>query len=447
VAAGTGPARPPVGRLRFDASLTFASQASIGSLNFGAAVVVARALGPNGRGSVAVALAIVVGLVQLGSLGITAASPSLTARDGSLAGPLATAAVYVAIALGGLLAGLLLALGALGSPLLAGLTWTQLGVIAVAVPLALASLFLQSILLGQGRAVAYNAVQLAFALLSVAALTAVAVAGGLSLTLALVLLLGQYPLSAVASLGLLASSRPLRSLPGRELWRTLLGFGLRAYAGTVLSFLVIRLDLLLVNAYRGPRQAGFYSVAVAIAQAMYLLPAAIGVNILPRVARGSPAAATAAVFRIVALVYGGLCVLAAALTEPAVHLAFGHRFAPSVTMVYWLLPGVYCLGLLVILSSHFAGLGYPWRAAAIWAGGLGLNVAANMVLIPAYGTYMASITSSVTYVAVLGLHVRLFLAGGPGELSLRPRFGELRGLLAGLPRAAARRWPPPSAGR
>ncbi len=202
-----------------------------------------------------------------------------------------------------------------------------------------------------------------------------------------------------------------------------------------------------MNAYLGPRQAGMYSVAVAIAQAMYLLPLAIGVNILPRAARGASAAATAQVFRLLAVVYAGMCLLVAALAQPLIQGAFGARFRPAVPMVYWLLPGIFALGLLVILSSHFAGRGYPWRAAIIWAGGLVFNAVANMILLPRFGTYMASITSSVTYAGVLVAHIRLFTSMSEGDVGLWPRPRELRLVWAGWlrHRSAAPPSPPPNA--
>ncbi len=84
VALRSIPAQRSGGRLRVDAAVTFAGQAAIGGLNFVAALAIARALGPTGRGSVAVALALVTGLVQLGSLGITAATPC-SDRQGQLA--------------------------------------------------------------------------------------------------------------------------------------------------------------------------------------------------------------------------------------------------------------------------------------------------------------------------------------------------------------------------
>jgi O-antigen/teichoic acid export membrane protein len=216
-------------------------------------------------------------------------------------------------------------------------------------------------------------------------------------------------------------------------------FGLRSYAATVLAFLVIRLDLLLVNSFLGAKQAGLYSVAVILTQTMYLFPMVVGVNILPRVARGASAASTARVLRLVALIYGAMCLVAAPLASPAIHLLFGDQFGASVQMFYWLLPGIFSLGMLAILGSHFAGRGYPIRATIIWGCGLVFNVISNVVLLPRYGTYMASIVSSVTYTAVLALHVHLFVTTSEGDVGLWPRPRELRLVLAGLQRAGKAR--------
>ena len=415
----------PVRGLRFDALVTLGSQALTGVLNFVAAVVVARALGPGGRGTVAVALALMLALVQLGSLGVTAAAPALAARDQSRAGELATIGVSIAWVSGGLLGAAVLAVNAVDHALLAGLSWWELGLVAIALPCALGAVLLQGVLLGQGRALAYNLVALLSTAGSVALLAVAATVGHLDPAAALAVIVAQYPASAAVSLVLLARSRPARWLPARTLWRELIVLGVRSYAGTVLSFLVIRLDLLLVNAYLGRRQAGFYSVAVVIAEAICLVPSAVAINVLPRVARGATAAQTAQVVRLLAIVYAAACLVLAAVQRPLITIVFGARFGPSVTMVYWLLPGIYCLGLLLVLSSHFAGRGYPWRATLIWAVGLLLNIAANMILLPAFGTAMAAVTSSVTYGTVLALHIRLFLRT-QGDVRLRPRLSDLR---------------------
>jgi O-antigen/teichoic acid export membrane protein len=158
---------------------------------------------------------------------------------------------------------------------------------------------------------------------------------------------------------------------------------------------------------------------------MFVLPMVIGLNLFPRVARGDPTDASAEVFRSVAVLYGLFCLATVPIAGIAIRAFFGGEFAGATSLYYWLLPGIYSLGLLTILSQHFAGRGFPPRAVAIWFVGLALNVALNLALLPGRGAWVAALTSSVTYTVLLVLHMWLFAREAGGYDALRPRLGEV----------------------
>jgi O-antigen/teichoic acid export membrane protein len=205
----------------------------------------------------------------------------------------------------------------------------------------------------------------------------------------------------------------------------MLAYGFRVYVAIFVSFLVIRLDLLLVNAYLGRTEAGLYSVAATLADGMFVLPMVIGLNLFPRVARGDPTEASAEVFRSVAVLYGLFCLATAPVAGIGIRLFFGEQYSGATSLYYWLLPGIFCLGLLTILSHHFAGRGYPVQAMAIWVVGLSLNVALNLVFLPGRGAWVAALTSSITYAVLLALHMWLFVQEAKSYRSLLPRPGEV----------------------
>ena len=128
--------------------------------------------------------------------------------------------------------------------------------------------------------------------------------------------------------------------------RLMMGYGFRVYVAILISFLVIRLDLLLVNAYLGRTEAGLYSVAATLADGMFVLPMVVGLNLLPRVARGDPTNASAEVFRSVAVLYGLFCLATVPIAGIAIRGFFGSEFDGATSLYYWLLPGIYSLGLL-----------------------------------------------------------------------------------------------------
>jgi O-antigen/teichoic acid export membrane protein len=205
----------------------------------------------------------------------------------------------------------------------------------------------------------------------------------------------------------------------------MLKYGFRVYFAILVSFLVIRLDLLLVNAFLGRAEAGLYSVAAALADGMFVLPMVIGLNLFPRVARGDPTEASARVFRSIAVLYALLCLVTIPLAGPAINAFFGDRYADATSLYYWLLPGIFCLGMLTILSHHFAGRGYPVRAMAFWVFGLALNIVLNLAFLPGRGAWVAALTSSITYAVLLALHMWLFVQEAGRVRALIPRPGEV----------------------
>jgi O-antigen/teichoic acid export membrane protein len=412
-------------RLRTDVLWTFGGKAA--TLLFGLLIVVAvaRELGPSGQGLFAVAYSLTLMLAQLGGLGLTTANPYFTAREPAQRASIVTNSLWLSAGLGVALVGVGLALNAFAPDVLQGLGWEPLVVALVGVPGALAALFLQSVLLGESRMVAYNLVEAGQATLTLAGILVALYAFDAGLTGALaVLTAGRYAALA-AYLALLA--------PGRldpRLGRRMLAYGLRAYVAIVVSFLVIRLDLLLVNGYLGSEEAGLYSVAATIADGMFVLPMVVALNLFPRVARSDSHEQTAEIFRSLAVLYGALCLLTIPAAQ-AIPLVFGESFEGSISLYYWLLPGVYCLGLLTILAHHFAGRGYPKEAAAIWFVGLGLNVAINVAFLPGRGAWVASLASSIAYAVLLALHVWLFVREAGTWGALRPRAGEIARMVRG----------------
>jgi O-antigen/teichoic acid export membrane protein len=414
-------------RLRTDVFLTFGGKAA--TLLFGLLIVVAvaRELGPSGQGLFAVAYSLTLMLAHLGGLGLTTANPYFTAREPELRATIVSNSLWLAAVLGGLLIAAGLALRAVAPDALQGLGWEPLVVTLVGIPGALAALFLQSVLLGESRMVAYNGVEAVQAALTLAVLLVGFAVFDFRLTGALaVLTAGRYA-AVAAYLALLASTRRRFDAP---LARRMLTYGLRAYVAIVVSFLVIRLDLLLVNGYLGAREAGLYSVAATIADGMFVLPMVVALNLFPRVARSETHEQTAEVFRSLAVLYGAVCLITIPLAQ-AIPLVFGERFDGSISLYYWLLPGVYCLGLLTILAHHFAGRGYPREAAAIWFVGLALNVAINVAFLPGRGAWVASLASSIAYAVLLALHLWLFVRESGSLGVLRPRAGEIVRMVRG----------------
>jgi O-antigen/teichoic acid export membrane protein len=425
--------------LGVDVVLMFGNKGLLLALNVALSVVLARALGVQGRGELGVALAFAAILLQFGTFGLITANPYFIARDARSIPSIVANSLWFAVGLGGLLVVAAIVIKAQFPWLVAGLGWPEVLVVAAGVPAALATVFWQSVLLGEGRTIAYNAVEVAHGIL-VTGITAFAlIALGAGVLTVLIVISAFYFIAACVYAVLLLRHSPRFLGPDPELARRMLGYAFRIYVTTLIAFLVIRLDLLLVNSYLGKAQAGLYAVVASLAEGMYLLPVVIGVNLFPRLARGEGDELSASVFRIVFVLYGALCLVSVPLAGPGIHLLFGAQFDGATDLYYWIVPGIFSLGMLTILSHHFAGRGYPMQAMVIWIIGLVLNLALNVAFLQSEGTYIASLASSVAYTFLLVLHMRLFARDAGGWQALRPRIGETARFVSGAVSAVARR--------
>jgi O-antigen/teichoic acid export membrane protein len=424
--ATRAPIEPPQqARLRTDVFVTFAGKGATLLLGLATAILIARQLGPSGQGTFAVAYSLALMLVQVGGLGLTTANPYFAARSPGELPRIVGNALWFAGVLGVALAGLGAAIKLLAPGVLEGLGWAPLLVALAGIPGALAALFLQSVLLGVGRMVAYNGVEVVQAALTLVALLVGFAFTDLELTGVLAVLGAARYGSAIAFAAILHRGSGIFARLDAGLARVMLAYGLRVYVAILAAFLVIRLDLLLVNAYSGRTQAGLYSVAATLADGMFVLPAVIGLNLFARVARGDPVEASAEIFRSVAVLYGLVCVATIPIAPFAIRAFFGSDFEDATSLYYWLLPGIYALGMLTILSQHFAGRGFPPPLRTIWLFGLALNLALNFAFLPGRDAWVAALASSVTYAVLLVLHMWLFAREAGGYGALRPRPAEV----------------------
>jgi O-antigen/teichoic acid export membrane protein len=416
---------PAPARLRTDVFLTFGGKLVVLTLGFAMIAVIARELGTASTGTFLVAYSLTILLTQVGGLGLTGANPYFAAREPSRVAQIVANSVWLAAGLGAVLALAGASIKLIFPGALEGLGWVPLSVTLIGLPGALAVMLLQSVLLGEGRMVAYNGVEAGQTALALAAV----VAGfaffdfGITGTLS-VIVIGRY-LTAFVYLILLGWHRHWLERLDWVLARRMFAYGFRVYVALVLSYLIIRFDLLLVNAFLGRTEAGLYGVAATIADGMFVIPLVIGLNLFPRVARGDPIQASAEVFRSVVVLYGLVCLVTIPLAGPAIDAFFGESYSGATSLYYWLLPGIYAYGLVTILSSHFAGRGFPRAAIVIWAFGLVLNVVLNLAFLPGRGAWVASLTSTISYGVLLVLHMWLFAREAGGYGVMRPRAREV----------------------
>ena len=383
------------------------SKAVLLALSVVTAVTVTRALGPDGRGLFATAVAMSAIGMQLGNLGLHASNTWAVARDRAILGALvANSLLASAIAGGIVIVGILIVAAVWPGSL--GLSPDLLALALISIPIGIAFLLLQNLFLGLDRIRAYNGLEIANRAAATLVLVALAIAGIITAVNAFAVVVVLWGLASLLSMVLLMRGRSLRLVPSRTLIFEHARYGIKAYLGALASFLLLRVDVLLVQSMLGSEQTGYYSVAASLADNILLLPIVVGSLLFARLSAIADPVSQWRIARAaaagLAVVMFAISVLAVFLSEPVIRILFGQAFLPSVNPFIWLLPGLVLLSINLPFMNYFGAIGMPLVVVVGPFLALTINVVLNLGLIPAYGIVGASAASSVAYGSMLAFN-------------------------------------------
>jgi O-antigen/teichoic acid export membrane protein len=375
----------------------------VGNAGFFAAVLlIARGLGPAGRGTTAfiTVTSLVVG--RLTKVGVTESTTVFAAKHPKLRATLLSnlllftlvgAATGAAVVCGGLVALGHLRPHGLGVPEIA-----ILGAATVANSLLVGS---NAFLLGCGRIRERSILTAAGPWIYALAVAVFWLTLGLSVARAA---LAWAIAEAIWGLALTAAS--LRGIglgrPSGSLMRECIGFGIRAWLGTLANFANFRADQILMGFISSQAALGIYAVAVNSSEMVLYLPQATATALLPLLAGvdvGQSAKKTLMTFRSVILVTAVTVVIAAAVGAPLLPVVFGHAYHASVVPFIWLLPGAVGFAASIVLSNALIAVSRPGLSSLGPVVSLVLGIGADLVLIPKFGATGAAEAACAAYLA------------------------------------------------
>lgn len=406
-------------RRRFSTHIawTFAARLLMTVNSVGAGIIVARLLGAEGLGALAVINVAVATVVQLGQFGLPSANTYFIAQDERrYLVPAAMNSLLFALA-GGCVLALGLILLAQGQPGLFGNISSSLIIVAaVSIPFQLLTLLGLNIFLASGRIDRFNQLDvLGQSFVLVNALVALIVLGAglralvslntaatILVSLLIVLLIGRY---------IAARETKFAWRPDFNLFREMMKYGIKFHVSTLSGLLIFRADLLVVNHFRGAAEAGVYSVASQVAMMLMVLPGVIATLLFPRVTaeQETRVELTCRVTRHTTFVMLMVCLL----SVPASFLLpvlYGAAFADVTGQLLILLPGVFLIGIESVLVQYFNAAGLPVAIPLFWLATLALNLALTFALVPTFGARGAALASTLSYAVIFALVALYFRA-------------------------------------
>lgn len=413
-------------------TITFAARIVGLILGIVTSIILARLLGPEGKGTYALAALLPALIVTFSNLGIGPATVYYVAQGRHPHREILGNNIVIALGIG--IIGVLAGLGAVfffQESIFPGVPQSYLLLALGLIPVNLFFTYLQSILLGAQKFKEFNLIAilrsllfLAFIVIALwileAGIPGVLLAAMLAWFITNMVLL-SWTWKIAGGLSFKMNSAYLR---------TASVYGLQAHLGNILGFLNYRIDILLVNGFLGPAAVGFYSIGVGLAEKLWLISQAASTVLFPRVAAETDEKRrndfTALVSRTILWLTASGAVVVFFLSHWIVKFLYSAAFLPAVHSFQILLLGIVALSVSRVLANDIAGRGKPIMNTYVGLGTLTTNIILNFIWIPQYGIAGAAWASTVSYNVTLlaRLFVYCRLSGNHWTVVLLPQRGD-----------------------
>lgn len=399
-------AEPTTGTKR-QIGATLGTSVGIQLVNVFTGVLLARSLGVEDRGALAVLLLWTFLLSSIATLGVPDAVAYANAR---------------ALAPSKVVFGTALAIGMAETLLVAPAVFVALSLIApdaegmavatvvLTVPLYISSGFAAAALQARPHLGGFNAARLTIPLTTATVLFAFVATASLTVRTAAVAYLITYAAAAIVG-GFLASRGAGRLGLDRGVARTLIGYGSRSHVSFLATTLNERLDQLLISVFLSMTSLGLYVVAGTLTAGSAIVGSSVALVALPRIARAADdlteSLRLCRRFAVVTLV------VVVVVTAPVAALApwllatlFGDAFAAGSTACRILLAAAVFLAMSRLLGSMLKALGRPLLAGEGDAAGLAVTIVALALLLPVAGIVGAAVASLLAYAVACSVMAR-----------------------------------------
>jgi enterobacterial common antigen flippase len=406
-------------------------------------ILVARLLGPGGRGELAAITLWPGTLLTMGGLGIPNTIAYFVARQPQQIGKIYANALALAV----IQCLVLVIVGLVVIPIALRGEFAHvipLGLVFLAsIPLSLYAGIHMGILQGLLRMKQHSLLRVIPTGIYMLGLLLLFVHGKDNLRLLVGLLL--LPLFVACFLGLWFIRDTIRGdlSPDRGFLKTLLGYGLKTQLANSTQSLNLRLDQLIMSAFLSPQNLGYYAVAVTLSRAINPLSSAVGIVTLSDVAsqEGNEHGGRVVVtLRITFVILVLLAVMLIMLMPWLLPLLLGREFMPASIPAQVLVVGSIFLGMNDVLAGGLRGMNRPGLPALAELCSLGMTALLLYFLLPRYGIMGAAVASVAAYATTFGI-----MAAGLAKhsrLCLRtffPTTSDFRAILEGIPLQAWRR--------
>ncbi len=389
--------------------ITFLTEILIFIFGFIILVIITRILGPEKKGIYSLILLVPALIINFGSFGIGNANVYFIGSKKYKIQDIASNSLLLAVILGGFLIivfWILIHFEFFKNFIHFGqLPSLYLWIVVLSIPISLLFSFFQNIVLGTGKIKNYNMIRIlqnTLWLVAVFLLLVIFKRGVFGAVFSYIFSIFGV---AIFTIALVRKITKFHFSFNKGLLKELFNYGGKAYIANTVSFLNYRFDMFLIVLLLNPAIAvasvGIYSIAVAIAEKLFIIPGALSTVLFPTVSsmnNGSEANdLTSKVVRHTFFIMFISSLLLFFLAKPLITIVFGSSFASAALPLMILLPGIVAFSIGGVIAADLSGRGKPQFAIYSSLACLITNIILNIIFIPKWGISGAAFASAISY--------------------------------------------------
>lgn len=383
-----------------DSIITFFSRILIRLLGIIPGIIIARALGPEGKGEYALLLLVVYLCYAFFKGGVEDANVYYIANKRYSTEEIVSNSIPIALLLGLSSVGIFsLLFPYIQQLFLQGVNSLFIFIIIWEVPVLVVTRYLQNILLGLGRIVKYNLIEIFSTAVIIIMVPVLILVFKLGVMGAVISSLCSVLLAGVVAMTFVGKYCKMEFKFNPKIIKDLLIYGIKGHLGEIIYVFYTHLDIIMVSYFLGIKFVGFYSIALNV-QMIWYIPFAIGIVLFQKVSSSSleeanrlSSIACRNTFFITTIM-AFFCFIGSYYFIP---ILYGYRFVPSIKPLWMLLPGMVFLSGSKILNSYLFGRGkrmiYTYSCSVAFV----INLVLNYLLIPKWGMIGAAFATSFSY--------------------------------------------------
>ena len=198
----------------------------------------------------------------------------------------------------------------------------------------------------------------------------------------------------------------------KTVFKDFLNYGSKIYLVNIISFLHLRIDIFIINLFLNPMAVGLYSVAVGLAEKIWVFSQSASIVLFPRISAERNEKKlkefTPIVCRNILFLSFLISLVLIVFSRWIIILLYSEKFAAATPALCVLLIGTTAVSASRILSNDLAGRNRFRENIYINIFSVIVNIILNILMIPKFGILGSAIATAISYLLMLILRVFVY---------------------------------------